>query len=92
MEPVKKNLETRIEERYGKMIDYYAAVLSRCHQAVKTNNGLNKLDPMGQKTSATTLFIRTTSRMDESDKKKSLKAEDMIAISKDVERAVSVNK
>ena len=76
MEPVKKNLETRIEERYGKMIDYYAAVLSRCHQAVKTNNGLNKLDPMGQKTSATTLFIRTTSRMDESDKKKSLKAEE----------------
>jgi len=28
---------------------------------------LNKLDPMGQKTSATTLFIRACARMDKAD-------------------------
>lgn len=72
MEQTKKNLKVRIEEKYGKMIDYYATVLERCHHAVKTNAGLSQLDPMGQKTSATTLFIRTCSRMDEADKEKKL--------------------
>ena len=68
----KKDLKNRIEDKYGKMIDYYATVLERCHAAVKRNGGLSQLDPMGQKTSATTLFIRTCSRMDESDKQKKL--------------------
>lgn len=77
MEQTKKNLKVRIEEKYGKMIDYYATVLERCHHAVKTNAGLSQLDPMGQKTSATTLFIRTCGRMDEADKEKKLTPKDI---------------
>jgi len=77
MEQTKKNLKVRIEEKYGKMIDYYATVLERCHHAVKKNAGLSQLDPMGQKTSATTLFIRTCGRMDEADKEKKLTPKDI---------------
>jgi len=77
MEQTKKNLKVRIEEKYGKMIDYYATVLERCHHAIKKNAGLSQLDPMGQKTSATTLFIRTCSRMDEADKEKKLTPKDI---------------
>lgn len=77
MEQTKKDLKNRIEDKYGKMIDYYATVLERCHHAVKKNAGLSQLDPMGQKTSATTLFIRTCSRMDEADKQKKLTPKDI---------------
>lgn len=81
MENQKKDLKHRIEDKYGKMIDYYATVLERCHAAVKRNSGLSQLDPMGQKTSATTLFIRTCSRMDEADKeKKQLTPQDVVNI------------
>jgi hypothetical protein len=36
-------------------------------EAISVNTVLNKLDPMGQKTSATTLFIRVCARMDKTD-------------------------
>ncbi len=57
----------RVEKKYGKVVTYYAELLGICHEAVKGNSLLNKLDPMGQKTSATTLFIRACARMDKAD-------------------------
>lgn len=57
----------RVKNKYGKVITYYAEVLGLCHEAVKNNDILNKLDPMGQKTSSTTLFIRACARMDKAD-------------------------
>lgn len=66
----KKTQKDRVNDKYGLMCDYYASLLARCHQSVKTNDVLSKLDPMGQKTSATSLFIRVCSRMDEAQKDK----------------------
>jgi hypothetical protein len=60
----------RINDKYGLMCDYYASLLARCHQSIRTNEVLSKLDPMGQKTSATSLFIRVCSRMDEAQKER----------------------
>ena len=62
------------------MVSYYAELLGLCHQAVAKNPTLSKLDPMGQKTSATTLFIRSCARMDKSDETKS-KAEKLMDVS-----------
>jgi len=78
---VKKSQKERVDEKYGNMIDYYANVLARCHYAVSRNEYLSKLDPMGQKTSATTLFIRVCNRMDKSDKSKSFTPEKLMDIS-----------
>ena len=66
-EKVKKTQKERVSEKYGAMVSYYAELLGLCHNAVAKNNVLSKLDPMGQKTSATTLFIRSCARMDKSD-------------------------
>jgi hypothetical protein len=45
------------------MVSYWVYVI----KAISVNTVLNKLDPMGQKTSATTLFIRVCARMDKTD-------------------------
>ena len=66
-EKVKKTQKERVSEKYGAMVSYYAELLGLCHKAVANNDVLSKLDPMGQKTSATTLFIRSCARMDKSD-------------------------
>ena len=66
-ETVKKTQKERVSEKYGAMVSYYAELLGLCHKAVASNSVLSKLDPMGQKTSATTLFIRSCARMDKSD-------------------------
>ena len=66
-EKVKKTQKERVSEKYGAMVSYYAELLGLCHKAVASNDVLSKLDPMGQKTSATTLFIRSCARMDKSD-------------------------
>ena len=66
-EKVKKTQKERVSEKYGAMVSYYAELLGLCHKAVAINDVLSKLDPMGQKTSATTLFIRSCARMDKSD-------------------------
>jgi hypothetical protein len=87
---IKKSQKERINDKYGAMCDYYASLLGRCHESVRTNETLSKLDPMGQKTSATTLFIRVCSRMDESDKNK-LSADQMLNISKKSETLKTVN-
>ena len=70
----------RVDEKYGTMCDYYANVLARCHVAVKSNKILSTLDPMGQKTSATTIFIRACARMDKSEATKET-AENLIRLS-----------
>ena len=64
---VKKTQKERVSEKYGAMVSYYAELLGLCHKAVAKNDVLSNLDPMGQKTSATTLFIRSCARMDKSD-------------------------
>ena len=66
-EKVKKTQKERVSEKYGAMVSYYAELLGLCHKAVANNDVISKLDPMGQKTSATTLFIRSCARMDKSD-------------------------
>ena len=77
---VKKSQKERINDKYGAMCDYYANLLARCIESVRINEILSKLDPMGQKTSATTLFIRVSARMDQTDKEK-LTSEQMLNIS-----------
>jgi len=81
MQKTNKTQKERVDEKYGKMIDYYATVLARCHYSVGRNDYLSALDPMGQKTSATTLFIRVCNRMDEADKQKNLTPENLMNIS-----------
>jgi hypothetical protein len=77
---IKKSQKERINDKYGAMCDYYANLLARCIESVRSNEILSKLDPMGQKTSATTLFIRVSARMDQTDKEK-LTSEQMLNIS-----------
>ena len=81
-EKVKKTQKERVSEKQGAMVSYYAELLAECHNAVRKNSLLSKLDPMGQKTSATTLFIRTCSRMDKSDETKQ-KAEKLMDVSEE---------
>ena len=82
MTEVKKTQKERVSEKYGAMVSYYAELLAECHNAVRKNSLLSKLDPMGQKTSATTLFIRTCTRMDKSDETKQ-KAEKLMDVSEE---------
>ena len=79
-ETVKVSQKEKVTKKYGAMASYYAELLGLCHQAVAKNATLSKLDPMGQKTSATTLFIRSCARMDKSDETKS-KAEKLMDVS-----------
>jgi|TARA_R100000081_G_scaffold80931_1_gene48133 hypothetical protein len=79
-ETVKVSQKEKVTKKYGAMVSYYAELLGLCHQAVAKNATLSKLDPMGQKTSATTLFIRSCARMDKSDETKS-KAEKLMDVS-----------
>ena len=50
MTEAKLSQRERVEKKYGKVVTYYAELLGICHEAVKGNSLLNKLDPMGQKT------------------------------------------
>ena len=79
-ETVKVSQKEKVTKKYGAMVSYYAELLGLCHQAVAKNATLSKLDPMGQKTSATTLFIRSCARMEKSDETKS-KAEKLMDVS-----------
>ena len=79
-ETVKVSQREKVTKKYGAMVSYYAELLGLCHQAVAKNATLSKLDPMGQKTSATTLFIRSCARMDKSDETKS-KADKLMDVS-----------
>ena len=80
MEKEVKTQKQKVNDKYGKMVSYYAELLGLCHKAVSGNDVLSKLDPMGQKTSATTLFIRSCARMDKTDSDKA--ADKLMEISK----------
>ena len=80
MTEVKKTQKERVSEKYGAMVSYYAELLAECHNAVRKNSLLSKLDPMGHKTEATTMFSRTCARMDKSDETKQ-KAEKLMDVS-----------
>ena len=56
-EKLTKSQQERVADKYSKMCDYYAHLLATCHTAVKSNKILAALDPMGQKTSAATLYF-----------------------------------
>ena len=69
-ETVKVSQKEKVTKKYGAMVSYYAELLGLCHQAVAKNPTLSKLDPMGQKTSATTLFIRSCASYEAADNQK----------------------
>jgi len=46
MTEVKKTQKERVSEKYGAMVSYYAELLAECHNAVRKNSLLSKLDPM----------------------------------------------
>ena len=84
----------RVDEKYGKMCDYYANVLARCHVAVKSNKILAALDLIEKKTSATTIFIRACTRMDKSESTKET-AENLLRLSEqsvDLSQSAYINK
>jgi hypothetical protein len=77
----------KVVKKYGAMVSYYAELLGICHEAVAKNSVLQRLDPMGQKTSATTLFIRACARMDKTDATDM--AEKLVEVSKSKETKVA---
>ena len=76
--------KTRVADKYHAMITYYAELIGLCHETVSKTESLKMLDPMGRKTTATSLFIRVCGRMDKSIEAKD-KAEKLVEISKATE-------
>ena len=62
----KSPTKTRVADKYQAMITYYAELIGLCHETVSKTESLKMLDPMGKKTTATSLFIRVCQRMDKS--------------------------
>ena len=62
----KPSLWERVKEKYESMVSYYAELMGICHEVVGRTTSLQALDPMGKKTTATSLFIRVCARMDKS--------------------------
>jgi len=80
----KQPVNIRVKEKYQAMLTYYAELIGLCHETVAKTESLKFLDPMGRKTTATSLFIRICSRMDKSIEAKD-KAEQLLEISKATE-------
>ena len=59
-------VKSREEDKYKPMLTYYAELIGLCHETVAETESLRMLDPMGKKTTATSLFIRVCQRMDKS--------------------------
>ena len=74
----------RVSDKYQPMITWYAELMGLCHETVAKTESLKFLDPMGRKTTATSLFIRVCGRMDKSIEAKD-KAEKLVEISKATE-------
>ena len=74
----------RVSDKYQPMISWYAELMGLCHETVAKTESLKFLDPMGRKTTATSLFIRICNRMDKSIEAKD-KAEKLVEISKSAE-------
>ena len=73
--------KTRVADKYQPMITYYAELIGLCHETVSKTESLKMLDPMGRKTTATSLFIRVCQRMDKSIEAKNT-ADKLLEISK----------
>ena len=76
--------KVRVSDKYQPMISWYAELMGLCHETVAKTESLKFLDPMGRKTTATSLFIRICNRMDKSIEAKD-KAEKLVEISKSAE-------
>ena len=59
-------VKSRVADKYQPMISWYAELIGLCHETVAKTQSLQMLDPMGKKTTATSLFIRVCQRMDKS--------------------------
>ena len=59
-------VKSRVADKYQPMLTYYAELIGLCHETVTRTESLKMLDPMGKKTTATSLFIRVCQRMDKS--------------------------
>ena len=59
-------VKSREADKYQPMLTYYAELIGLCHETVAKTQSLQMLDPMGKKTTATSLFIRVCQRMDKS--------------------------
>tara|TARA_R100000935_G_C2747726_1_gene128487 strand:- start:76 stop:345 length:270 start_codon:yes stop_codon:yes gene_type:complete len=59
-------VKSRVADKYKPMLTYYAELIGLCHETVAETESLRMLDPMGKKTTATSLFIRVCQRMDKS--------------------------
>jgi hypothetical protein len=70
------------------MLTYYAELIGLCHETVAETQSLKMLDPMGKKTTATSLFIRVCQRMDKSIDAKEI-ADKLENVTKRTEAAIS---
>lgn len=59
-------VKSRVADKYQPMLTWYAELIGLCHETVAKTQSLQMLDPMGKKTTATSLFIRVCQRMDKS--------------------------
>jgi len=90
MMETKQPVNIRVKEKYQAMLTYYAELIGLCHETVAKTNSLQGLDPMGKKTTATSLFIRVCARMDKSMEAEKL-AEKLTDISNKTEERKTVN-
>ena len=82
--------KVRVSDKYQPMLTWYAELMGLCHETVAKTNSLQGLDPMGKKTTATSLFIRVCARMDKSMEAEKL-AEKLTDISNKTEERKAVN-
>jgi hypothetical protein len=87
----KATQKERVSKKYGALISYYTEVWALAYNTVSSHPVLSTLDPMGKKTTTTTLFLRACSRMDKSDEQSAkTKAEVLETISNSAEERKAV--
>lgn len=87
----KATQKERVSKKYGALISYYTEVWALAYNTVSSHPVLSTLDPMGKKTTTTTLFLRACSRMDKSDEQSAkAKAEVLENISNSAEERKAV--
>ena len=83
-------VKSRVADKYQPMLIFYAELIGLCHETVTKTESLKMLDPMGKKTTATSLFIRVCQRMDKSIDAKEI-ANKLETVSKSTEQRSAVN-
>tara|TARA_R100000734_G_scaffold18616_1_gene15911 strand:- start:95 stop:394 length:300 start_codon:yes stop_codon:yes gene_type:complete len=87
----KATQKERVSKKYGALISYYSEVWALAYNTVSSHPVLSTLDPMGKKTTTTTLFLRACTRMDKSDEQSAkAKAEVLETISNSAEERKAV--